>query len=98
MTMASILAISGVFVSTASPVSYFGYTSSIPYYPIFISLMFAIFAILTSGSSMIRWLHTDRHWTQEVSSTSIFVMLIAYLNIISNSNKAATLSGPTSCQ
>ncbi|KAG1897108.1 uncharacterized protein F5891DRAFT_1050412 [Suillus fuscotomentosus] len=65
ITMASILAISGVFVSTASPVSYFGYTSSIPYYSIFISLMFAIFAMLTSGSSMIRWLHTDRHWTQE---------------------------------
>ncbi|KAG1816187.1 hypothetical protein EV424DRAFT_1410890 [Suillus variegatus] len=27
--------------------------------------MFAMFAMLTSGSSMIRWLHTDRHWTQE---------------------------------
>jgi hypothetical protein len=29
--------------------------------------MFAIIAMLTSGSSMLRWIHTDRQWTREVS-------------------------------
>ncbi|KAG2089443.1 uncharacterized protein F5147DRAFT_39947 [Suillus discolor] len=47
------------------PVSYFGYTPSIPYCLLFTSLMFAIFSMLISGSSTIRWLHTDRHSTQE---------------------------------
>ncbi|KAG2089445.1 uncharacterized protein F5147DRAFT_39963 [Suillus discolor] len=65
ITTASLLAISGAFVSTASPVLYSGYTSSIPYCLLFTSLMFAIIAMLTSGSSLIRWLHTDRHWTRE---------------------------------
>ncbi|KAG2057422.1 hypothetical protein BDR06DRAFT_951601 [Suillus hirtellus] len=66
ITTASVLAISsGVFITTGFPVSYFGYTSCIPYCLLFISLMFAIFAMLTSSSSMILWLHTDRHMTQE---------------------------------
>ncbi|KAG1865591.1 hypothetical protein C8R48DRAFT_672223 [Suillus tomentosus] len=64
-TASVLLAISGVFVSTASPVSYFDYTSPVPYCLLFISLMLAMIAMLTSGSSMIRWLHADRHWTQE---------------------------------
>ncbi|KAG1788494.1 uncharacterized protein HD556DRAFT_1403817 [Suillus plorans] len=65
ITTASLLAISSVFVIIVFPASYFGYTPSVPYCLLFTSLMFAMFAMLTSGSSMIRWLHTDRHWTQE---------------------------------
>jgi hypothetical protein len=30
------------------------------------SLMLAMIAMLISGLNMIRWLHTDRQWTQEV--------------------------------
>ncbi|KAG1789504.1 uncharacterized protein HD556DRAFT_1397116 [Suillus plorans] len=60
-TASVLLAISGVFVSTGSPVSYFDYTSPVPYCLLFISLMLAMLAMLTSGSSMIRWLHADRH-------------------------------------
>ncbi|KAG2058203.1 hypothetical protein BDR06DRAFT_106629 [Suillus hirtellus] len=65
-TATVLLATSVVFISTASPVSYFNYTSPAPYCLLFISLMLAMMAILTSGSSMIRWLHTDRQWTQEI--------------------------------
>ncbi|KAG1893123.1 Rho GTPase activation protein [Suillus fuscotomentosus] len=32
---------------------------------LFVSLLLAMMAILTFSSSMIRWLHTDRQWTQE---------------------------------
>ncbi|KAG2058223.1 hypothetical protein BDR06DRAFT_950662 [Suillus hirtellus] len=64
-TASVLLAISSVFVSTASPVSYFDYTLPVPYCLLFISLMLAMVAMLTSGSSMIRWLHADRHWIQE---------------------------------
>ncbi|KIK37043.1 hypothetical protein CY34DRAFT_810764 [Suillus luteus UH-Slu-Lm8-n1] len=66
ITAASVLlAISGVFVSTGSPVPSFDYTSPAPHCLLFLSLMLAMIAMLTSGSSMIRWVHTDRHWTQE---------------------------------
>ncbi|KAG1833995.1 hypothetical protein DFJ58DRAFT_750240 [Suillus subalutaceus] len=65
-TASVILALSGVFVTTGTPVSYFDYTSPAPHCLLFISLMLAMIALLTSGSSMICWLHTDRHWTQEV--------------------------------
>ncbi|KAG2034506.1 hypothetical protein BDR03DRAFT_964722 [Suillus americanus] len=30
------------------------------------SLMLAMLAVMTSGLSMIHWLHTDRQWTREV--------------------------------
>ncbi|KAG2367189.1 hypothetical protein BDR07DRAFT_1606327 [Suillus spraguei] len=64
-TASVLLATSGVFVTTGSPVAYFDYTSTAPHCLLFISLMLATIAMLTSASSMIRWLHTDRHWTQE---------------------------------
>ncbi|KAG2737653.1 hypothetical protein P692DRAFT_20689527, partial [Suillus brevipes Sb2] len=54
-----LLAISGVFVSTGSPVPSFDYTSPAPHCLLFLSLMLAMIAMLTSGSSMIRWVHTD---------------------------------------
>ncbi|KAG2057447.1 hypothetical protein BDR06DRAFT_951602 [Suillus hirtellus] len=65
ITTASLLAISSVFAIIVFPASYFGYTPSVPYCLLFTSLMFAMFALLISGSSMIRWIHTDRHSTQE---------------------------------
>ncbi|KAG1809028.1 hypothetical protein EV424DRAFT_1424181 [Suillus variegatus] len=60
-----LLATSGVFVTTVSPAPYFDYTSPAPYFLLFISLMMAMIAMLTSGLGMIRWLHADRQWTQE---------------------------------
>ncbi|KAG1720600.1 hypothetical protein EDB19DRAFT_555646 [Suillus lakei] len=66
-TASVLLATNGVFVSTGSPVPFFNYTSPASYCLLVMSLMLAMIAILTSGSSMIRWLHTDRYWTQEVS-------------------------------
>ncbi|KAG1760207.1 hypothetical protein EDD22DRAFT_96224 [Suillus occidentalis] len=64
-TASVLLATSVVFVSTGSPVPYFDYTSPASHCLLFISLMLAMIAMLTSGSSMIRWLHADRQWTQE---------------------------------
>jgi len=64
-TATVLLATSGVFVSTGSPVPYVDYSSPAPYCLLFMSLMLAMIAMLISGSSMIRWLHTDRQWTQE---------------------------------
>ncbi|KAG1731697.1 hypothetical protein EDB19DRAFT_2041715 [Suillus lakei] len=60
-----LLATSGVFVTTGSPVTYFDYTLPAPYLLLLVSLMLAMIAMMTSGLSMIRWLHTDRQWTQE---------------------------------
>jgi hypothetical protein len=99
-TKASVLlAISGVFVSTGSPVSYFDYTSPIPYCLLIISLMLAMIAMLTSGSSMIRWLCTDRHWTQEVRVLLTIPIAPTNLNIMnSNLSPAATSSYSTCCQ
>ncbi|KAG2152630.1 uncharacterized protein EDB93DRAFT_1137690 [Suillus bovinus] len=77
-----LLAISGVFVSTASLVSYFDYTSPVPYCLLFISLMLAMLAMLTSGSSMIRWLHTDQHWTQEQLRPGGYFVLSYLLSIV----------------
>ncbi|KAG1896229.1 uncharacterized protein F5891DRAFT_1247697 [Suillus fuscotomentosus] len=48
-----------------SPVSYFDYMSPVPYCLLFISLMFSMIVMLMSGSSVIHWLHANRHWTQE---------------------------------
>ncbi|KAG1819329.1 hypothetical protein EV424DRAFT_1404499 [Suillus variegatus] len=81
-TASVLLAISGVFVSTGSPVSYFDYTSPVPYCLLFISLMLAMIAMLTSGSSMIRWLHTDRHWTQEQLKQGNYFVLSYLLSIV----------------
>ncbi|KAG2085525.1 hypothetical protein BD769DRAFT_1535349 [Suillus cothurnatus] len=65
-TAGVLLAISGVFVTTGSPAPYLDYTAPVPHCLLFVSLMLAVITILTSSSSMIRWLHADRHWTQEV--------------------------------
>ncbi|KAG2126897.1 uncharacterized protein EDB93DRAFT_1126840 [Suillus bovinus] len=81
-TASVLLAISGVFVSTASPVLYFDYTSPVSYCLLFISLMFAVLAMLTSGSSMIRWLHTDRHWTREQLRPGGYFVLSYLLSIV----------------
>ncbi|KAG1731719.1 hypothetical protein EDB19DRAFT_1912432 [Suillus lakei] len=83
ITIAGILlAISGVFITTGSPVQYFDYTSSAPYCLLFISLMLAMIAILTSGSSIIHWLHTDRHWTQEQLKRGGYFVLSYLLSIV----------------
>ncbi|KAG2033714.1 hypothetical protein BDR03DRAFT_1094151 [Suillus americanus] len=81
-TASVILALSGVFVTTGSPVSYFDYTSPAPHCLLFISLMLAMIALLTSGSSMIRWLHTDRHWTQEQLKPGGYFVLSYLLSIV----------------
>jgi hypothetical protein len=95
-TKASVLlAISGVFVSTGSPVPSFDYTSPAPHCLLFMSLMLAMIAVLTSGSSMMRWVHTDRHWTQEVRVILAIPLAPTDLNNLSNSNRAASLSCPT---
>ncbi|KAG2748639.1 hypothetical protein P692DRAFT_20733035, partial [Suillus brevipes Sb2] len=83
ITIASVvLAISGVFVSTGSPVSYFDYTSPAPHCLLIMSLMLAMIAMLTSGSSMMRWVHTDRHWTQEQLKPGGYFVLSYLLSIV----------------
>ncbi|KAG2039156.1 hypothetical protein BDR03DRAFT_1090643 [Suillus americanus] len=62
-----LLATSGVFLTTGSPVTSFDYLSPAPYFLLFISFMLAMIAVLTPGSSMLRWIHTDRQWTREAS-------------------------------
>lgn len=76
-TSGVLLAISGVFVTTGSPVPYFGYTSPAPYFLLFSSLMLAMIAMLTSSLSMIRWFHADQQWTQELTQGGYFV--VSYL-------------------
>ncbi|KAG2034504.1 hypothetical protein BDR03DRAFT_964710 [Suillus americanus] len=43
------------------------------------SLMLAMIAVMTSGLSMIRWLHTDRQWTQEQLRSGGYYFLFSYL-------------------
>ncbi|KAG1815071.1 uncharacterized protein BJ212DRAFT_1359242 [Suillus subaureus] len=64
-TAGVLLATSGVFVTTGSPVTYFDYSSPVSYFLLLVSFMLAMIAVLTSGSSMLRWIHTDRQQTQE---------------------------------
>ncbi|KAG1731706.1 hypothetical protein EDB19DRAFT_1322204 [Suillus lakei] len=77
-----LLATSSVFVTTGSPVTYFDYSSPAPYFLLFISLMLAMIAMLTSGSSMLRWLHTDRQWTQEHIKPGGYFVVFYLLSII----------------
>ncbi|KAG1900350.1 uncharacterized protein F5891DRAFT_1033731 [Suillus fuscotomentosus] len=44
--------------------------------------MLAMIAMLTSGSSMIRWLHADRHWTQEQLRQGGYFALSYLLSIV----------------
>ncbi|KAG1815076.1 uncharacterized protein BJ212DRAFT_1359286, partial [Suillus subaureus] len=44
--------------------------------------MFAMITILTSGSSMVRWLHTDRQWTQEQLKPGGYFVLSYLLSIV----------------
>ncbi|KAG2057452.1 hypothetical protein BDR06DRAFT_951606 [Suillus hirtellus] len=81
-TASVLLAISVAFVSTASPVPYLDYSTPAPYCLLFMSLMLAIIAILTSGSSMMRWLHTDRRWIQKQLKQSRFLVVFHLLSII----------------
>ncbi|KAG2041038.1 hypothetical protein BDR03DRAFT_1089364 [Suillus americanus] len=81
-TASVLLATSVVFVSTGSPVPYLDYTSPAPHCLLFISLMFAMITILTSGSSMIRWLHTDRQWTREQLKPGGYFVLSYLLSIV----------------
>lgn len=74
-----ILALSGVFVTTGSPVSYFDYTTPFPHCVLFISLMLAMIAMLTSVLSMMRWLHADRHWIQEQLEPGGHFVLLSHL-------------------
>jgi hypothetical protein len=82
-TASVILALDGVFITTGSPVSYFDYTSPAPHCFLFTSLMLAMIAMMTSGLSMIRWLHTDRHWTQEQLKPGGYFVLSYLFSIVS---------------
>ncbi|KAG1900367.1 uncharacterized protein F5891DRAFT_1033786 [Suillus fuscotomentosus] len=46
------------------------------------SLMLAMIAMLISGSSMIRWLHTDRQWTQEQLTQGDYFVWSYLLSIV----------------
>ncbi|KAG1849665.1 hypothetical protein DFJ58DRAFT_746593 [Suillus subalutaceus] len=72
-TASVLLATSVVFVSTGSPVPYLDYTSPAPHCLLFISLMFAMITILTSGSSM---------WTQEQLKPGGYFVLSYLLSIV----------------
>ncbi|KAG1717510.1 uncharacterized protein EDB91DRAFT_1190842 [Suillus paluster] len=53
-----------------------------PLFLLFISLMLAMIAMLISGLSMIRWLHTDRQWTREQLIPGGYFLLSYLLSII----------------
>ncbi|KAG1885187.1 hypothetical protein F4604DRAFT_1730183 [Suillus subluteus] len=83
ISLASLLvATSCVFLSTGSPVPYFDYSSPATYFLLFMSLMLAMIAVMTSGLSMIRWLHTDRQWTQEQLRSGGYFLFSYLLSII----------------
>jgi ABC-type thiamin/hydroxymethylpyrimidine transport system permease subunit len=71
-TAGILLATSGVFITTNSPLTYFDYSLPAPYFLLFISFMLAMIAVLTSGSSMLCWIYTDRQQTQEVTLFSLY--------------------------
>ncbi|KAG1885202.1 hypothetical protein F4604DRAFT_1730232, partial [Suillus subluteus] len=77
-----LLATSCVFLSTGSPVPYFDYSSPATYFLLFMSLMLAMIAVMTSGLSMIRWLHTDRRWTKEQLRSGGYFLFSYLLSII----------------
>jgi uncharacterized membrane protein YidH (DUF202 family) len=77
-----ILATSCVFVSTGSPVPYFDYSLPVTYFLLFMSLMLAMIAVMTSGLSMIRWLHADRQWTREQLRPGGYFLFSYLLSII----------------
>ncbi|KAG1835319.1 hypothetical protein F4604DRAFT_1855318 [Suillus subluteus] len=77
-----LLATSGVFVTTVSPAPYFDYTSPAPYFLLFMSLMMAIIAMLTSGLGMMRWLHADRQCTREQIKPGGFFLLSYLLSMV----------------
>ncbi|KAG1871306.1 hypothetical protein DFJ58DRAFT_763271 [Suillus subalutaceus] len=81
-TAGVLLTMSGVFVTTGFPVPCFDHTSPAPHCLLFISLMLAMIALLTSGSSLIRWLYTDRRWTQEQLKLGGYFVLSYLLSIV----------------
>ncbi|KAG1746041.1 uncharacterized protein EDB91DRAFT_1120356 [Suillus paluster] len=77
-----LLATSGVFVTTSSPVPDFDYTMSGSYFPLFMSLMLAMIAMLTSGLSMIRWQRAERQRTREQFESGGYFLLSYLLSIV----------------
>ncbi|KAG1746035.1 uncharacterized protein EDB91DRAFT_1246159 [Suillus paluster] len=77
-----LLATSGVFVTTSSPVSYFDYSSPASYFLFLMSLMLAMIAMLTSGLSMIRWQRADRQRTREQLESDGCFLLSCLLSIV----------------
>ncbi|KAG2131765.1 hypothetical protein DEU56DRAFT_813176 [Suillus clintonianus] len=77
-----LLATSGIFVTTGSPVSYLAYNSPATYFLLFMSLMMAMIAMLTSGLNMIRWLQADRQWTREQLMPGGYFLLSYLLSIV----------------
>ncbi|KAG2131758.1 hypothetical protein DEU56DRAFT_902407 [Suillus clintonianus] len=77
-----LLTTSGIFVTTGSPVSYLEYNSPATYFLLFMSLMMAMIAMLTSGLNMIRWLQADRQWTREQLMPGGYFLLSYLLSIV----------------
>ncbi|KAG2138562.1 hypothetical protein DEU56DRAFT_338081 [Suillus clintonianus] len=77
-----LLAASGVFVSTGSPVTYFDYSLPASYFLLFTSFMLAMIAMMTSGLSMIRWLTTDRQRAQEQLKLGGYFVISYLLSIV----------------
>lgn len=77
-----LLATSGIFLTTGTPVPYFDYTSSVPYYLLYVSLMLAMIAMLISGLSMLRWIHAERQWTQKQLKLGDYFVVCYLLSIV----------------
>ncbi|KAG1760199.1 hypothetical protein EDD22DRAFT_902377 [Suillus occidentalis] len=77
-----LLATSGVFITTGSPVTYFDYSSPAPYFLLLVSFMLAMIAMLTSGSSKLRWIQTDRQWTRERLKLGGYFVVSYLLSIV----------------
>jgi len=81
-TAGILLATSGVFITTSSPLTYFDYSLPAPYFLLFISFMLAMIAVLTSGSSMLCWIYTDRQQTQEQLKPGGYFVVSYLLSIV----------------
>ncbi|KAG1887666.1 hypothetical protein F4604DRAFT_1899960 [Suillus subluteus] len=77
-----LLATSGIFLTTGTPVPYFDYTSSAPYCLLYVSLMLAMIAMLTSGLSILRWIHAERQWTQKQLKLGDYFVVCYLLSIV----------------
>ncbi|KAG2140940.1 uncharacterized protein EDB93DRAFT_649127 [Suillus bovinus] len=77
-----LLAANIALLSVGSPAPWFDYTTIGSYSSLFVSLMLAMIATITSASSTIRWQYIDRRWIQEQLQQSGYFIFSYLLSIV----------------